>query len=116
MSGNDARFQAVLGTLVSIMKMENRFLEWGDTQNISRLQPLKQALADEYEVLSPPILEQMKNRAAVGDVEDFKVLLAQMKNLRQLTRRNIHYLNERKVACAERVEGLLQAAAQRGHA
>ncbi len=116
MTNGEARFQAVLGTLVTVMRMENRFLEWSDTQNVSRLQPLKKALADEYEVLSPPILEDMKARAAVGDVEDFKILLEEMQNLRQLTRRNIHLLNERKVVCAERVEALLDAAAQRGHA
>ena len=116
MTNGEPRFQAVLGTLVTIMKMENRFLEWGDTQNISRLQPLKQALADEYEILSPPILEDMKLRAAVGDVEDFKTLLAKMKVLRQLTRRNIHFLNERKIACKERVEALLDNVSQHGHA
>ncbi len=116
MGNGEARFQAVLDTLITVMRMENRFLEWQDTESVSRLQPLKKGLADEYEVLSPPILEDMKSRAAVGDVEDFKILLEQMQDLRQLTRRNIHLLNERKVACAERVEALLDAAAQRGHA
>lgn len=113
---NRQHFDSVLSALKTILRTENLLLEQGDITNVARLQRAKIELTDEYESISGEALKALREEAGSGSLDDFHSAMFAIQELRQLTRRNIILLNERKLVCAQNIMGVLEDVVASGRA